>query len=115
MEEFVADQWRLFDIDEACYELFLKYVTSTAKALTADPDDQADIRGKMWLKCLVIRSTPPKDYPEIPERQVFYCKRAMRNAALACLYGDLPDGPRIRGGKYRVDPQRVTVSLSDLE
>ena len=114
MEEFVADQWRLFDIDKPRYELFLNYITSTAKALTLDPDDQDDIRGKMWLKCLEIRSTPPKDYPTNAEKQDGYCAVAMFNAALACLYGDLPDGPRIRPDNY-VDPQRVTVSLPDPE
>lgn len=114
MDEFAADQWLPFNIDKAHYELFLEYVTRTAKGLTLDPDDQADIRGKMWLKCLEIRSTPPKNYPTDTNEQVLYCQAAMHHAGLRCLKRDLPDGPTIRPNGY-VDPDRMTTSLPDPE
>lgn len=113
MDEFVADQWLPFDINKARYELFTAHIEQTAKNLTFDPDDQDDIRSVMWLKCLEIRRDPPKDYPQGTEKQNGYCAVAMYNAALYCLYGDLPDGPKVRPSPYYVDPDRRTLTFTE--
>ena len=112
MDEFLASDWLLFDIDEPRYGLFLNFIVSTARHLTNDPYDQTDIINEMWKACLEIRLDPPKDYPVDPRTQDNYCKVAMHHAALRCLLRDLPDGPVIRPHGY-VDPERIPVSLPE--
>lgn len=111
MDEFVAAEWEQFGIDRPRYEAHASHVRELAKALTPDPDDQADIQGAMWLKLLETLSDPPDDCPKNPKRRDRYCRRAMTNAALRCLYRDLPDGPLLKTGN--VDPDRTTLPETD--